>query len=265
MPVTVDTVPSAADAARALSASRGARVLGGGTILMRAVNEADPAVERLIRIADPALGEVRSAGGTLVLGAAVTMARLLRDREAAFLAPVARAIGGPQVRSAATVAGNLFAPPPYGDFAAALIALGASVETADGRRTPVEDVARPGGARTLVTALHVPVPRGPLVFAKSSRVRPKGVSVLSIAAVLPRPAGRISGARIVFNGMGPRPMRAPGAERALEGGPLDAASIARAAAAATEGLEPADDALATAWYRRAVAPVHLTRLLEGAR
>jgi xanthine dehydrogenase small subunit len=45
----------------------------------------------------------------------------------AFLAPVARSIGGPAVRAAATVGGNLFAPSPYGDFSVALLALGAIV------------------------------------------------------------------------------------------------------------------------------------------
>ena len=37
--------------------------------------------------------------------------------------------------------------------------------------------------------------------------------------------------------------------------------ILAALAVATEGLEPPDDALASAWYRRQVAPVHLRRLL----
>ncbi len=63
--------------------------------------------------------------------------------------------------------------------------------------------------------------------------------------------------------MGPQPLRAPGAERALEGQPLDAGAIGRAATGCTEGLEPPTDALASAWYRREVAGVHLRRLLEG--
>ncbi len=265
MPLTVETFATFAEAGRAFASARDARFMGGGTLVMRALNEADPAFAHIIRTTDPALRAIRVAGGVLELGAHVTMAMLLANRDAAFLAPVARVIGGPQVRSAATVAGNLFAARPYGDFAGALMALGATAETADGRRMPVEELMRPGVARTLVGAIHVPVPQERLLFAKVSRVKPKGVSVLSIAALLPKRGGRIEGARVVFCGMGPHPMRAAGAERALNGATLDAATIARAAAAATEGLEPADDALASAWYRREVASVHLARVLKEAR
>jgi xanthine dehydrogenase small subunit len=59
------------------------------------------------------------------------------------------------------------------------------------------------------------------------------------------------------------PVRAKGAERALEGRALDAASIASAVAAASEGTSPADDSLASAWYRREVVGIHLRRLLTG--
>jgi len=37
--------------------------------------------------------------------------------------------------------------------------------------------------------------------------------------------------------------------------------IAQAVAAATTGLTPPDDAIASGWYRKAVAPVHLRRVL----
>lgn len=265
MPLTVETFATLAEAGRALGASRSARFLGGGTLLMRAVNEADPAIDRIVRTTDPALAEIRASSGSVTLGAHVTMAMIVAHRDTAFLAPVARIIGGPQVRSAATVAGNLFAERPYGDFAGALLALNATVETADGRRQGIEELLRPGAPQPLVAAIHVPAPQDPLLFRKVSRVKPKGVSVLSLAAVLPRRGGRIEGARVVFTGMGPRPMRAAGAERALNGQSLDPGVIERAAAAAAEGLEPADDALASAWYRREAAAVHLARLLKEAR
>jgi CO/xanthine dehydrogenase FAD-binding subunit len=63
--------------------------------------------------------------------------------------------------------------------------------------------------------------------------------------------------------MGATPLRAKRTERALEGRPLDAQSIAAAAGAALEGLGPVDDALASAWYRREVAGIYLRRLLGG--
>jgi CO/xanthine dehydrogenase FAD-binding subunit len=265
MAVTVETHATLAEAARALG--QGGVYLGGGTVVMRGVN-AGEVQGRIIRSLDPGLRGIAVTGDGLRLGAGVTMAELLASREAEFLHPVARAIGGPQVRAMATVGGNLFAPHPYGDFTVALIALGARAVLAQGGARPVEELMRErggfGGRPPLVAAIDVPRPRDPRAFGflKVSRVKPKGVSVLSIAAYLPREGGRIRGARVAWGAMGPHPLRGSGAERALEGQGLDPAAIARAAQSAAEGLEPPTDALASTWYRREVAGVHLKRLLE---
>jgi CO/xanthine dehydrogenase FAD-binding subunit len=261
--IAVETYPTLADAARAMG--QGAAFLGGGTVLMRDVNAGEvPA--RIVRTTDPALTEMRATGDAVRLGAGVTIADVLASADLAFLHPVARVIGGPQVRNMGTVGGNLFAPHPYGDFAVALIALGASVVmVGQGGARRVEELVRERGRPSgLVAAIEVPRPRNPREFGflKVARVKPKGVSVLSIAALLPREGGRIRGARVAWGAMGPHPMRGSGAERALEGQALDHQTVERASRAAAEGLDPPTDALASAWYRREVAGVHLRRLLE---
>ena len=55
MSVNVKTFARLADAAGALSSERNARFLGGGTLVMRAVNEADPTIETIVRSTDPSL------------------------------------------------------------------------------------------------------------------------------------------------------------------------------------------------------------------
>jgi CO/xanthine dehydrogenase FAD-binding subunit len=80
---------------------------------------------------------------------------------------------------------------------------------------------------------------------------------------LPVTSGRIAGARIAYGAMGPTPLRAKTAERALEGRALDVAGINPALAVAGEGTNPTDDAIASAWWRREILPVHLRRLLLG--
>lgn len=261
MAVTFESHVNLGDAARALGA--GATYLAGGTIVMRAVN-AGALSGRLVASADPALRVTRVVGDVVEIGAGVTMAGVLASPDLSLLHPVARAIGGPQVRNMATVGGNLFAEHPYGDFAGALLALGARVVMAGGIQRPIEDVLRDRARAGLVAAIHVPRPRDPRAFAflKVSRVKPKGVSVMSLSAYLPREGGRIRGARVAFVGMGSTPLRAAAVERVLDGGTLDAASIARAAAVASEGFDPPTDALASAWYRREVIAVHLKRLLD---
>ena len=260
---TVETYATLDDVARAMGSD--AAYLAGGTLLMRAVNEGN-APDRLVRLNNPNPKEFRSSGDKLILGAGLTMAGVLSLRELDFLHPVARVIGGPQIRNMATVVGNLFAEHPYGDFATALLSLGAQVvPVGQGSPRPVEDIFRDRSGVGLISAVEFHRPRDPRAFGflKVSRVKPKGVSVLSIAALLPREGGRIRGARIAFGAMGATPLRSAGAERALEGQSLDATSIDRAAAAAIEGLDPPTDQIASAWYRREVAGVHLKRLLTG--
>jgi CO/xanthine dehydrogenase FAD-binding subunit len=255
----IETYPTLAEAARAIP---GAAYMGGGTVVMRDVN-AGTAPDRIVRAKDPALGVIRVSGESVSLGAGVTMAQVLASRELEFLHPVARVIGGPQVRNMGTVGGNLFAPHPYGDFAVALIALGARAMLVGQGARAVEDLMRDRARAPLVASVEFMRPRqGTFGFLKVSRVKPKGVSVMSVAVLAPRDGGRMRGVRVAFGAMGPAPMRGSGAERALEGQAPDAATLARAAAQAAEGLDPPTDALATAWYRREVAGVHLRRLLE---
>lgn len=271
MPVRVETFDRMDEAARALNASRSARFLGGGTLIMRAVNAGDQSFDTIIRLRDPEFRAIRVQGDGIVIGAGATMAAVVANRDLAFLAPVARVIGGPAVRNMATVGGNLFAHGNYGDLAVALLALGASVTVAGmgSRAIPIDDFLRDRDryASSLVQSVSVPRPRdaGAFRFTKVSRIKPKGVAVMLIAANLPQSGGRVQGGRIAFGSMGPTPLRATAAERALEGQSLDRSSIERACGVAVEGLNPPTDALATSWYRAQVAGVHLKRLLESER
>ena len=127
MPITVKTFATLGEAASALQSDRGARFLAGGTLVMRAINEGDVSISTVVRATDRAFAEIRPAGARVTLGAGVTMAQMIANRELSFLHPVARAVGGPAIRNMATVGGNLFAPSPYGDFTVALLALDATV------------------------------------------------------------------------------------------------------------------------------------------
>jgi CO/xanthine dehydrogenase FAD-binding subunit len=270
MPVTVRTYASAGEAAAALSSDRGVRYLGGGTLVMRALNEGDISVSTVVRASDPALARIDTGGPRVTAGAGVTFARILAERNLAFLHAPARSIGGPAVRNMGTVGGNLFAPPPYGDFTVALLALDATVAVQGGfgtREVPLEEFlqSRDRQAGTLVTSISCQKPASADAFRyrKIARIRPKGAAVVTLAVHLPLSGGRVAAPRIALGSMAPVPIRARAAERALDGRSLDAATIEAAAAAATEGISPSDNALASAWYRREIVGVHLRRLLSG--
>ena len=142
MPVTVKTFATSGDAAAALSSERDARYLGGGTLVMRALNEGDLSVSTVVRATDRALTQIEFASSRITIGAGVTFARVLAERELAFLHPVAASIGGPAVRNMGTVGGNLFAPTPSAISRVALLALDATVAVQGGygaRDVPIEE------------------------------------------------------------------------------------------------------------------------------
>ncbi|MGX7873623.1 FAD binding domain-containing protein [Mesorhizobium sp. ORM6] len=262
MALALRTFATVKDANAALK-TQGTRYLGGGTLVVRAANEGDVSVSGLVRSTDPALSAIAVSGGKARFGASVTMAAIARHPELAMLAKAARAVGGPAVRNMATVGGNLFAPAPYGDFAVALLALDAIVRT-DDDELPIETfLAGRDDSRAIVTSVSFTLPKpDSLRFLKVSRIKPKGVSVLSIAAALEQAAdGTVSSARIALGCMADRPLRAKAAEKALLGKTLDREGIAPALAAATEGTAPITDPIASAWYRTEVLPVHFGRLL----
>jgi CO/xanthine dehydrogenase FAD-binding subunit len=267
----VRSCASLSEAAGLISSDRQALLLGGGTLVMRDVNEGRLTEGTLVRITDPAFRQMTLSGPRIELGAGVTMAMILASRELGFLHGAARAIGGPAVRTMATIGGNLFAASPYGDITVALLALDAQVVLqsgyGSGRAVPLEEFlsARERGGQGLATAIQFARPQNPAEFhfRKISRVKPKGIAVVSIAAHLPLSGGRVTQGRIAYGAMAPTPVRARGAERALEGKPLDAAAIQAARQAALEGCRPATDAIASEWYRREILPVHLGRLLAG--
>ncbi|MER9182027.1 FAD binding domain-containing protein [Mesorhizobium sp. M0767] len=262
MALALQTFATVKDAGAALKAA-GARYLGGGTLVVRAANEGDVSISGFIRSTEPALSIIRISGGEVRIGASVTMAAVARHSDLTPLAHAARAVGGPAIRNMASVGGNLFAPTPYGDFTVALQAFYANVRT-DGGALPIETcLANRGSNPAIGPAGGFRLPKeGGFRFLKVSRVKPKGISVLSIATVLEHaPDGTVSSARIALGCMADRPIRARAAEKALIGRELTSEGIAPALAVARDGTSPRTDPIASAWYRNEVLPVHLGRLL----
>lgn len=263
MPLTLQTFPTT-DAAGAALADGANRYLGGGTLAIRSANEGDISFSNYVRTTDPALSSIIVEGGRAKLGASVTMGRIIADERLGCLARAAHSVGGPAIRNMATVGGNLYAPAPYGDLGVALLALDAAVEIG-GTSRPLADFLRDRDtrhARSVVRSVSFTIPAGgALRFIKASRIKPKGVSVVTVAAVIEESGGNITGARVAYGCMADRPMRATSVETALVGKPRTSEGIADALAVANEGTAPITDAIASAWYRAQVLPVHLGRLL----
>ena len=267
MTLQVVKAGSVRKAAALLAAEPGAFFVGGGTFLVRAANHDDGRIGTLVLSDGLGLDTIKISRGKATIGAAVTMDQIASRRELAFLAPVAASIGGPAVRAMATVGGNLFAWYPYGDFAVALLALGAEVTLEGSEGSETLDLAaflanRNATSARVVTKITFAMPaKGAFRFTKAVRHKPHGASVIAIAAVLPMVKGKVTGARVAYGAMAPTAMRAHAAEAAIEGKALDAATIEAAVAVAGEGTAPLSDPQASDWYRASVLPVYLKRLL----
>src|SRR5438105_15143019 len=191
MPVTVKTFANFGEAASALSSDRSARYLGGGTLVMRALNEGDVSISTVVRATDQALTRIDIASSRITLGAGVTFAKILAERDLAFLHAPARSIGGPAVRNMGTVGGNLFAPSPYGDFTVALLALDATVSVKGGlgaREVGIEEFLQSRERQAglvLSISCQKPASADAFRYRKIARIKPKGGSVITLAPHLP--------------------------------------------------------------------------------
>ena len=145
--MTVHLATSVDEALQQLAA--GATVVCGGTDLVVGHRQGKaPLPDRLVAIDRvPELGEIHSTDAGLVLGAAVSHARLVSDPAVAArysaIADGAALVGSPATRHVGTVGGNVMNGSPAMDTGAPLLVLGAVAElaSASGERTvPLDEL-----------------------------------------------------------------------------------------------------------------------------
>jgi len=90
-------------------------------------------------------------------------------------------------------------------------------------------------------------------------------AMVGVCALVRASGGQCEDVRVGLTNMGSVPLRATAVEDALRGQPLNAESIAAAAAQAAEGTEPPSDLNASADYKRHLARVLAARALTRRR
>jgi carbon-monoxide dehydrogenase medium subunit len=281
---------SVADAVALLRASDSAKLLAGGQSLLPVMklDLAEPTdLVSLAAIAaapggggspgSQALREIRtepadpadSAGhrdpGRLVIGALVTHDEVSTSDVVRQLIPglaaLAAGIGDAQVRNRGTIGGSLAHADPAADYPAAVLALGATIET-DRRRIPADDFftglfTTALAADEIITAVHFPVPERS-AYAKF----PHRASKYALVGVMvAKPRGSVA-VRVAVTGAGPKVFRLPALEAAL------AARFTPDAAGrgVMAGLAPGDlrsDGEASAEYRAHLVTVMARRAIQA--
>jgi aerobic carbon-monoxide dehydrogenase medium subunit len=272
---------SLAEAAALLRREGGdAKVLAGGMSLIPVMK---------LRLAGPSsivdinrirgLDYIREAGGRLLIGSmtrhhAIETSDLLRMK-ARLLSETAGLVGDPQVRNRGTIGGSLVHCDPSGDWGAALLAMRGSVRAvgSSGERSiPVDDflvdtfLSAIGQDEILVeVSVPVPPPRSGGAYQKLER-RAGDFPTAAVAAQVSLDAdGACASVGVGLAALGPKNLRARGAEEALLGKKVTDEAIEEAAAAAGEDSQPTNDPLrGSSDYKREMAAVLTKRALAQA-
>lgn len=256
-----------------------AKVIAGGQSLMPLINLGLAQPTLLVDV-NPirALDFIEQRNGNLVIGA------LTRHRTAERSPDVARAIplladalpqiGDRQVRNRGTIGGSIAHADPVAEIPTVATALDAvmHVQGPNGERDiPASDffqtyLTTALAADELLTEIRFPVlPTGTGVCFQEL-VRRKGdfAIVAAAAAVQLQPDGTCADVKLALAGVAPIPKRGDGAAAVLKGRAPTDELLAEAARAACEGIEPESDVIASADYRRDMAPVIARRALAAA-
>ncbi len=242
-----------------------ARIVAGGTDVLMELQQGIKPTTTLIDItALHDLKYIHTENGMLHLGALTTHNDVVRSQACRqYALPLQQAcweVGAPQIRTRATIVGNLITASPANDTITPLMALGAEVVLLShsgehivplhnfysGRRSTV---CRPD---ELVREIRLPVlaSNQRSLFVKLGLRRAQAISVVNVAFVLTFDADDyINDACITLGCVAPTVVHAHKAEAYLKGKQLDAAVCAEAGKLASMDIRPIDDMRARASYR----------------
>jgi aerobic carbon-monoxide dehydrogenase medium subunit len=267
-----------AEAAKLLAKAKGAKVLAGGHSLLPLMKLRMAEPKALVDLgAISALKGIKRVGKNLVIGAMTTqhdiIGSALVKKNAPILHEVALLIADPQVRYMGTIGGNCANGDPINDMPATMMALDASY-VLSGKGKPRKVKARDFYKDTYKTALktgeilsaiEVPALNGH-GFAYEKLKRKVGDYATAAAAVIVHTkAGKVTTCDITLTNLGPVPMYAAAASKALVGKSVnDDAAINDAVLAAKKIMDPANDMRGTPEYRTHVGAIMVHRAIKRA-
>jgi aerobic carbon-monoxide dehydrogenase medium subunit len=252
-----------------------ARVLAGGQSLVPMLNLRVAYPDHLIDLnAIEGLAFIREDRDELVIGAMTAQRTIefseLIKRRLPLMAEAILSVGHRQTRNRGTIGGSLCHLDPAAELPLVALAFDATVVVTGGdgeRNVAMFDFA--AGFMTpaiesdeIVSAIRFkPWPEGHgWSFIEYAR-RKGDFAMVSVAAMLVVALdGRIARASLALGGVGPVPVRVAAAEKLLVGNTPDPELFARATIHCA-AIEPLDDALVPAWYRRKLGPVLAQRSL----
>ena len=256
-----------------------AKALAGGQSLvpMLAFRVASPALLVDLRKL-PGLDQIKITEAGVSLGALVRWRDILDDARLRHAHPLLAAaikhVAHYQIRNRGTVGGSVAHADPAAEMPGVVVTCEATIAVTgkSGARVIPADSFFLGALTTalaadeIITEIRFPAwPAGRRFGFEEFALR-RGDFALAAAAVFydQDAGGRAANAHVGVIGVGDRPVRLATVEAALDGARVDAAVIARAAAAASAAVDPQDDIHASAAYRRSLVGTMVERALLSA-
>lgn len=267
------------EAIQLLSELKDARIMAGGTDLLVDIKQGLVKARDIISLQKiEELKSIEKKGERIRIGASVSPHDLLSSSLIKELFPAladaARSLASPQIRTLATVGGNLTSAVPSADLPPTLIAADASVELrcSKSTRTTLLSEFFTGPRKTVCQAeelltsvwLPLPPPHTGISYQKFTLREANALAVASAASRLTLKNGKIEKAAVVLGAVAPTTVLALKTSEFLKAKDPSPEVFEKAAVMAKEEGKPISDIRGSAWYRKELIQVLTRRSLSEA-
>lgn len=270
---------SLADALKRLRELEDSRILAGGTDLLVDLKEGLAETKHLISLKKiEELKGIKTQDGQIRIGALVTPNELagssLIQNYLPALFEASGSMASMQIRSMATIGGNIVSAVPSADLPPSLIAADASVSLVCSEDTrevalieffqgPRVSVCR---GEEILTEILIPIPKDNtgISYQKVMLRKANALAVVSVAVKITLKNGKIEKASVVLGAVAPTPLLVLEASKGLQGKVPSDSLFHKAALTAKDVCSPITDIRGSIWYRKQIIEVLTQRALKEA-
>ncbi|NIM59939.1 MAG: xanthine dehydrogenase family protein subunit M [Candidatus Aminicenantes bacterium] len=271
------TPKNLAEALEVLGELKEARIVAGGTDLYVDIKQGLIEARDIISLHKiEELKGIEKKDKKIRIGAMVTAQDIISSsiisQNITALADAAQSVASYQIRSMATIGGNLSSAVPSADLPPVLITAEATVElrcTESSREVSLSEFFR-GPRETvckteeLLTFIFVPFPppNTGISYQKFALREANALAVASVASRLTLKDGKIDRAAIVLGAVGPTPVEALKTSEFLSGKEPSYSLFKEASLMAKEEGKPISDIRGSVWYRKELIQILTVRALN---
>jgi len=254
-----------------------ARIVAGGTDLIVDIKQGLMEARDIISLHKiEELKEIRKKDKKIRIGAMVTAQDIISNSIIAqyiqAIAGAAKSMASYQIRSMATIGGNISSAVPSADLPPSLIAAEATVElrcSESSREVSLSEFFRGPGetvckTEELLTFIFIPFPppNTGISYQKFALREANALAVASVASRLTLKDGKIERAAIVLGAVAPTPVEALKASEFLSGKEPSQGLFEEASLMAKEEGKPISDIRGSIWYRKELIQILTVRALN---